>query len=425
MNDVAISVEGLGKNYRIPPAQTLKSYRTLQEELLALPRRLWASARRTTPDRDRFWALQNVSFEVKQGQVLGIIGRNGAGKSTLLKILARITDPSLGQAKVYGQVGSLLEVGTGFHAELTGRENIYLNGAILGMRRHEIQRRFDQIVDFAEVHKFIDTPVKHFSSGMYMRLAFAVAAHLEAEILLIDEVLAVGDAEFQKKCLGKMEEVAQGGRTVVFVSHNLNAIEQLCNVALLLESGELRLMDSDVGAVLKRYLFGSQGQPSVAEWLNHRVQYHNPWFTPRRFFISDKAGVCQGMPVSNADEFYVQIEAEIAEIDPALTVGYAIYAEDGTLLFYSYQTDMPEAHWPRLKPGRCVLRSQVPTGILNEGTYRVELIGALHFRKWLFQPAVDAPYVHLTIQGRLSESPHWLAKRPGVLAPVLSWSLLN
>ena len=200
-----------------------------------------------------FWALKDVSFEIKRGEVVGIIGRNGAGKSTLLKILSRITEPTTGLARIHGRVGSLLEVGTGFHPELTGRENIYLNGAILGMQRAEIARKFDAIVDFAGIEKFIDTPVKRYSSGMYVRLAFAVAAHLETEILLVDEVLAVGDAAFQKKCLGTMDQVARSGRTILFVSHNMAAIENLCTSAILLESGSV-VMQGDSHRVIHHYL---------------------------------------------------------------------------------------------------------------------------------------------------------------------------
>ncbi|MCA9896469.1 MAG: ABC transporter ATP-binding protein, partial [Anaerolineae bacterium] len=199
------------------------------------------------------WALKDVSFEVKRGEVVGIVGRNGAGKSTLLKILSRITEPTSGHAEIHGRVGSLLEVGTGFHPELTGRENIYMNGAILGMRRSEIDRQFDEIVAFAEIERFLDTPVKRYSSGMHVRLAFAVAAHLEPEILLVDEVLAVGDVEFQRKCLGKMEDVAQGGRTVIFVSHNMAAVKDLCQRAFLLKEGELEFVGS-VDATIRRYL---------------------------------------------------------------------------------------------------------------------------------------------------------------------------
>src|ERR1700719_3221453 len=231
MSETALSVQNLSKSFSIAH-QGMRGYKTLHDELATLPRRLIQRFRgngRSTSEI--FWALKNVSFDVKRGEVLGIIGSNGAGKSTLLKILNRITEPTTGGVDIYGRIGVLLEVGTGFHPELTGRENIFLNGAVLGMTRAEIKRKFDEIVAFAEVEKFLDTPVKRYSSGMYVRLAFAVAAHLDPEILLIDEVLAVGDADFQKKCLGKMSEVASGGRTVLFVSHNLTAGGALCRRA--------------------------------------------------------------------------------------------------------------------------------------------------------------------------------------------------
>jgi lipopolysaccharide transport system ATP-binding protein len=244
-NDVVIRAEGLGKRYMIGQAAERERYVALRDVLARGARNIWQKTTDMARSRaivaregvEEFWALKDVSFEVKRGEVLGIVGHNGAGKSTLLKILSRITEPSEGRVTIRGRVASLLEVGTGFHPELTGRENIYLNGAILGMTRAEIGRKFDEIVTFAEVEKFLNTPVKRYSSGMYVRLAFAVAAHLEPEILVVDEVLAVGDAEFQKKCLGKMSEVAGGGRTVLFVSHNLAAIEGLCDAALLLAEG--------------------------------------------------------------------------------------------------------------------------------------------------------------------------------------------
>ncbi len=237
--NTAIRVEGLAKSYRIARALGRQPYRTLQEEVVELPKTLWKRAMGRSDTMETFWALEDVSFEVKEGEVVGIIGRNGAGKSTLLKILSRITEPTRGRAEIFGRVGALLEVGTGFHPELTGRENIFLSGAILGMRKAEIARQFEAIVDFAEVEQFIDTPTKRYSSGMYTRLAFAVAAHLEPEILLVDEVLAVGDAAFQKKCLGKMEQVSGEGRTVFFVSHNTQAVRQLCTRGILLEHGRV------------------------------------------------------------------------------------------------------------------------------------------------------------------------------------------
>ena len=253
MSDTVIRVENLSKRYRIGAAQA--RYGSLRDSLagaVKAPLNRLRSPKNGSPSQ-HIWALKDVSFEVQRGEVLGVIGRNGAGKSTLLKVLARITKPTGGRVLLEGRVGSLLEVGTGFHPELTGRENIYLNGAILGMHRAEIERKFDEIVDFAEIEQFLDTPAKHYSSGMYMRLAFAVAAHLEPEILLVDEVLAVGDAAFQKKCLGKMGQVAQQGRTVLFVSHNMAAVEKLCAKAILFDSGKLRDYDNS-GKIIAKYL---------------------------------------------------------------------------------------------------------------------------------------------------------------------------
>jgi lipopolysaccharide transport system ATP-binding protein len=252
MSDIAIRVEHLGKQYRLGGQQV--RYATFREALVNAanaPLR-WLNGNRSSKN-NTFWALDDVSFEVKHGEAVGIIGRNGAGKSTLLKVLSRITSPTRGRVDIYGRVGSLLEVGTGFHPELTGRENIYLNGAILGMSRKEIDSKFDEIVAFAEIERFLDTPVKFYSSGMYVRLAFAVAAHLEPEILVVDEVLAVGDAEFQKKCLGKMGDVAHEGRTVLFVSHNMAAISSLCKSGILLDLGQM-INQGDIKRVVSEYL---------------------------------------------------------------------------------------------------------------------------------------------------------------------------
>ncbi|MDQ3473778.1 MAG: ABC transporter ATP-binding protein [Acidobacteriota bacterium] len=260
-SDSIITVEGLGKRYRLGASRSNERYTALRDVISDKAKNLFrrnptsdsGSLPSPSASREEFWALKDVNFEVKRGEVLGIIGRNGAGKSTLLKILSRITEPTEGRIRIRGRVASLLEVGTGFHPELTGRENIYLNGAILGMHRHEIKAKFDEIVAFAEVEKFLDTPVKRYSSGMYVRLAFAVAAHLEPEILIVDEVLAVGDAEFQKKCLGKMQEVAHGqGRTVLFVSHQMAAVQSLCKSAILLEEGQ-SILKGKTEKVILRY----------------------------------------------------------------------------------------------------------------------------------------------------------------------------
>ena len=270
MGDIAIQAEKLSKFYRLGRAQ--ERHNTLRDALasgLQAPLRWVRRNGSSSGDRsdESIWALRDISFEIKRGAAVGIIGRNGAGKSTLLKILSRITEPTEGQAQIHGRVGSLLEVGTGFHPELTGRENTYLNGAILGMTRTEIARKFDEIVTFAEIEKFLDTPVKRYSSGMYVRLAFAVAAHLEPEILVIDEVLAVGDLAFQKKCLGKMEDVAHAGRTVLFVSHNMNAVQRLCGSSILLDRGQLVTYGSTPDVIV-RYLSSNSGTVSPASWID-------------------------------------------------------------------------------------------------------------------------------------------------------------
>ncbi len=324
MSDIAIRVENLSKRYRIGAKQ--EAYRTLREAMMsavsAPARQLRAFAGRSgaAAGPQEFWALNDVSFEVKRGEVVGIIGRNGAGKSTLLKILSRITEPTSGSVDIYGRVGSLLEVGTGFHPELTGRENIYLNGAILGMKRDEIARQFDAIVEFAEIEKFVDTPVKHYSSGMYLRLAFAVAAHLEPEILLVDEVLAVGDAAFQKKCLGKMGAVAKEGRTVLFVSHDLGAIQSLCRRSLLLNGGEI-MADGPTEQVVYNYIASKE----ISGNASRGYTVFNDEFRNNVRFNSVKTMGCDG---NIADEirsgdgiiFEIELESEFRIIKPFIDI---------------------------------------------------------------------------------------------------------
>jgi lipopolysaccharide transport system ATP-binding protein len=356
MSDVAIRVEGLGKQYRLGTQQ--ERYYTLADQI-----KKWTSVRRLIrrsqlkEKRPMFWALKDVSFEVNRGEVVGIIGRNGAGKSTLLKILSRITEPTEGGADIYGRVGSLLEVGTGFHPELTGRENVFLNGAILGMRRAEIIRKFDEIVGFAEVEKFIDTPVKHYSSGMYTRLAFAVAAHLEPEILVVDEVLAVGDAQFQKKCLGKMGEVAKGGRTVLFVSHNMAAVQALCTKAIRLQSGKL-MGYGDCYHQIQLYQSEAQEKPKT---LNTR--YLGPHLELLRFD-------CTPDRITSGDGFVFTM---IVRAKTNLTIEHP-----HVLIYSSLDTRIaiidlrnPEGDY-RLASGQTlVLTAQVDCYNLVEGEYRI------------------------------------------------------
>ena len=335
-HEVAIHADGLSKSYRIRQSRSRSSYRTLQEEIIALPRRAFGALRGQSGTAERFWALEDVSFEVRQGEVLGIIGRNGAGKSTLLKIVSRITEPTRGYAELHGRVGTLLEVGTGFHPELTGRENIFLSGAILGMRRAEIRRRFDEIVEFAEVERFVETPVKHYSSGMYMRLAFSVAAHLDPEILVVDEVLAVGDASFQKKCLGKMDEVAHAGRTVLFVSHNIGAVRSLCHRVVWLEGGRIKLSGPSAD-VTQEYTSRANSSQPLKEVLpsQHRTGHGDVQVTAAAALdrrLEPCTSFLVGEPMALRFEFKARRPTPV-------TFWMIIYTDTGTPVFSSFQRD--------------------------------------------------------------------------------------
>ncbi len=369
MSEVAIRVENLGKSYQIAHS-THSGYKTLQEDLVRLIRRPFD---RSASNRETFWALKDISFEVNDGEVLGIIGRNGAGKSTLLKILSRITKPTCGSADVYGRVGSLLEVGTGFHPELTGRENVFLNGAILGMTRREIQRRFDEIVAFAEVEQFLDTPVKRYSSGMYMRLAFAVAAHLDPEVLVVDEVLAVGDAEFQKKCLGKMQDVAKGGRTVVFVSHDMGAIQTLTHKCILLNHGQIAHF-ADTPYVVQKYLESSlavkQNGGSGVDLNAFRREKISD--TPVNFSRAWVNGDSQLRPeLKSGDSFTINVELDCRQsVEGAnLTLTLKNALGHRIAMFFSWDADFSLF----LKPGKQVVALQVNQLPLAPDTYFVDI----------------------------------------------------
>jgi lipopolysaccharide transport system ATP-binding protein len=431
MSDTVIKVENLSKQYRLGLVGT----GTLAHDL----NRWWCRMRgkedpylqvgqtndRTTKGSSEYvWALKDVNFEVKRGEMLGIIGRNGAGKSTLLKILSRVTAPTTGSVKARGRIAALLEVGTGFHPELTGRENLYLNGALNGMTQAEVTRKFDEIVDFSGCERYIDTPVKRYSSGMSVRLGFAVAAHLEPEILIVDEVLAVGDAEFQKKCIGKMQDVAGHGRTVLFVSHNMNAIEQLCSSVLVLSNGELIMESSNVGQTIKEYLKISQSLGSESFWSNEDDAFSNQWFKPLKVSISNSDGTLSEMPVKNDDDFYVRIDGIVYNEEPAMQIGYRLYSDAGVLLYESLSTDGDVSNWPDLAKGAITLIGKVPNRILNEGDYYVELLCTLHNREWLVGPHMSPPRITLNIRGGLSESPYWTRIRPGILGPELAWKNL-
>jgi lipopolysaccharide transport system ATP-binding protein len=379
MMDSAIRVRGLCKRYRLGARQT-GNYRLLSETLMAgltapwraligLGRRRCVAADGESAQPREIWACKDISFDVSPGKVVGLIGRNGAGKSTLLKLLTRITEPTSGRIEFRGRVGSLLEVGTGFHPELTGRENIYLSGAILGMRRAEISRKFDDIVAFAEIEQFLDTPVKKYSSGMYVRLAFAVAAHLEPEILLVDEVLAVGDAAFQKKCLGKMHSVATEGRTVILVSHNMAAIARLCSSAMWLEQGRLHAL-GETNRVIADYLASGAegcGEKSFAEDLNQ---------CPGSDCVRLAAvRVCnhEGRVANTLDlrfPFSVEMEYRILRATGNLRLGLRVLTYDGIVVFST--RDLDDGHEQQLrKPGRYLSRCTIPGNFLDYGQYFV------------------------------------------------------
>lgn len=338
--DIAISVRNLSKSYTI--AHNAAKHTTMAEAMMHRIRHPMDRAQQET-----FWALRELSFDIKQGSVVGVVGRNGAGKSTLLKILSRITEPTVGRVDLYGTMGSLLEVGTGFHPELTGRENIYLNGQILGMRKREVDARFDEIVDFAGVEKFLDTPVKRYSSGMYVRLAFAIAAHLRAEILVVDEVLSVGDAEFQQKCMGKMRDVATSGRTVLFVSHNANAVASLCNMGILLHKGTLQAM-GPTAEILDQYCSMVDAEASV-DLTQHpsRVAKGLPIFQSLTFLDGF------GRPASAFDpgaELKISMTLDVAHKIPAAKVGVAFQTSRGERVFavatYLGNTILPPLQGP-------------------------------------------------------------------------------
>jgi lipopolysaccharide transport system ATP-binding protein len=362
MPDTVIKVDGLSKQYRYGVIGHGTLYKDLESWWARFRGKEDPNVRMTEHigpglDGERFWALRDISFEVQQGEVLGIIGRNGAGKSTLLKILSRVTTPTKGVAKIKGRISSLLEIGTGFHQELTGRANIYLNGAILGMTKAEISRKFDEIVDFSGLEKFIDTPVKRYSSGMYVRLAFAVAAHLEPEILLIDEVLAVGDVEFQKKCLGKMGAVARGGRTILFVSHNIAAIRSLCRRTILLGKGEL-LMDSPTDQTVAHYLNQNLVEGAIAsraeieKRMDGRIRRGNPFLRLCEIAVLDKSGLPRQLFHSDED-IVVSITFEC--LQPVQEVFIMVYVvdENAAPVLETHSIDDPSAarRFYNLEPG--------------------------------------------------------------------------
>lgn len=418
-----IRVDNLSKRYRIAHKQR-SSYLALRDVIAArvkaLGRRVaspFSASPTTTDTLEDFWALNDVSFEVFEGQSVGIIGRNGAGKSTLLKILSRITEPTKGRARIRGRLASLLEVGTGFHPELTGRENIFLNGAILGMSRMEIFRKFDEIVAFAGVEKFLDTPVKHYSSGMRVRLAFAVAAHLEPDILVVDEVLSVGDLDFQQKSLGKMEATAKAGRTVLCVSHDLGAIHRLCNRAILLNQGKI-ILDSSTDDVIKAYIASNRNANSVYEQDTDPAKAMNL----RRVFLKNAHGQIS-TEFRYDEQFCLVVEYEVNSAVSNCSVWFSVYSAERGLAFASADTDVQEENLGIRSPGYYRAEIHIPDKWLNDGAYFI-ILGITQY-----SPVSNFDRVEVLsftiLDVATPERTRTGNSRPGMFQPYIPWRTLG
>ncbi len=417
MSGPVLETRGLGKRYRLGhrAGYGRQAFARLGDDLL---RALTCPFRPSAGRAELMWAIRDVSFAVEQGEIVGLIGGNGAGKSTLLKVLARVTEPTEGEARLHGRVGSLLEVGTGFHPELTGRENVFMSGAILGMRTAEIRRRFDEIVVFSEVERFLDTPVKHYSSGMYLRLAFAVAAHLEPEILLVDEVLAVGDAAFQQRCLGKLGDVSRGGRTVLFVSHNMAAIEQLCDRAIVLENG--------------RVSFDGPASEGVERYLRRHARFDGATAAVRRFSAEEgetRRGLrllSVGLRASDGERrrsfapsepVVVEVEYQLDRPLRGLRLRVWVTTPDEVPIFVV--TDHTR-RGPVEGPGRFFSRCTLPGGLFNTRAYRVEIDAAI--------PGVEellgrTSCVELVVSGAGNQDAITPGPWPGLVSPAVTWDL--
>lgn len=433
MGDAVIKVENLSKLYRLGVWGT----GTLKDDIKKNFAK-WTGRQDPTVmvgsnnqldmiDEQEVWALKDINFEVKQGEVLGIIGKNGAGKSTLLKILSEITAPTTGAVKIKGRVASLLEVGTGMHPELTGRENIYLNGAILGMKRWEIKSKFDEIVEFAGIAKYIDTPIKRYSSGMRVRLGFAIAAFLEPEILIVDEVLAVGDAEFQSKAIGKMQDISKGGgRTVLFVSHNMNTIERLCQNSMILENGRLKSIgetsdqidiyyNKSIGGDLNRWMFNIESDKfkNISDYL----------FIESIFIWDDNKNQIIEGSIRRDQLVTLKIKVKITKKIKNLTLGVSLFSSNGDLLWRTLCTDAD----PQLNvfsEGDYFLIYKIPTELLNEGLYYFVIDGGIYKASWDFNPITgNPPRVTFEIFGGFSSNIFWQNKRIGLLAPKNKWEI--
>lgn len=407
-----IKVEGLSKEYAVSPVR--QQYATLRESLSDAVKSPFGRARRSARGADsKVWALKEISFEVERGEVVGIIGRNGAGKSTLLKILSGITHPTSGRALLYGSIGSLLEVGTGFHPELNGRENIYLYGAILGMGRDEIKSHFDEIVEFAGVARFIDTPVKRYSSGMQLRLAFAVAAHLQPDILVVDEVLAVGDAEFQKKCFGKMEGAGNQGRTVLVVSHDMGAITKLCGRVLWLDRGRI-MCDGAPAAVVGQYLTAASAE--AYRWERRRASPADAKEVSINSVLVRQEQQDPSGGVRFDKDFAVEVEYEVSETTPNVVIFIRLISESGVVVLTSWDSDASPHPGQASEPGRYVSACTIPHSFLHPGYYFVTA-GVMVRTRERIEYHEDILKINVNTIGY-----PFNIGRPGLITPVLDWT---
>jgi lipopolysaccharide transport system ATP-binding protein len=416
MTDIAIHVDKLSKKYKLGAMYERQD--TLRDFLVSMVRSPFR--KKPISDNQILWALKDISFDIERGSVIGIVGRNGAGKSTLLKVLSRVTDPTSGIGEIRGRVGSLLEVGTGFHPELTGRENIYLNGAILGMKRTEIEKKFDEIVDFSEVAKFIDTPVKRYSSGMYLRLAFAVAAHLEPDILVVDEVLAVGDAEFQRKCLGKMSDVAEQGRTVLFVSHNMSAILRLTTETLVMEKGRI-VKRAPSNEAVDYYLSSGFAETGERIWDIDEIPDNAAPFRPKALKIKNEQGLVVNT-IRSTEDMTIELEYQLDEPVTGLRVGFYLMSARGEFIFTTFDTDEPQMYdrYSIREPGLYFSRCKIPADTFNEGRFVVGVNASTYRIRRYFQ---DERAITFNIDPAGAPGMQWPEQRLGPTRPRLNWEI--
>lgn len=424
MSKPIIKVENISKSYQISHQSDLQpEYSTLKDDVTHFIKKPFKHG--LAQKRETFWALKDVSFEVNQGEIFGIIGQNGSGKSTLLKILSRIVEPTSGKATLRGKTASLLEVGTGFHPELTGRENIFFNGSMIGMSRQEIRKKFDEIVAFAEIDKFLDTPVKFYSSGMYVRLAFSVAAHLDSDILILDEVLSVGDSAFQQKSMDKILTTMESGRTVLFVSHGMDTVRELCGRGLLLKKGKVAYI-GDTDELIDKYATVTTSARLTAHAKTHyrEVKNDSDYFRVNDISISNENGDRINASPKSSDKLFVNLNLEIKKTDDNLVIGYVLENDGGSLLYSTYSADKLGLKDGKLPKGKITLRGSIPPSLLNVGGYKVSIMSGIFNKFWIHEPRTNnLPNVKFLISRGLPHVPLQSEPREGLLAPDIDWTI--